>query len=307
MQNPLIWSVQTSISEDKKTYRFLLMPRVRDTVGSMYATIRSSHSFGTVSTKLINIKSEVFEFPIQENNKNSELCLWDKEGNLLEIKPLQFFRGKLWTSMNHRTLPNGEKIAIWPKNYYQSQTKEDSAIEKAEKARSYQLLESKREFCYFCAGQEQKAQNFIGSILASTGIQIKICDPYLDRIGLDKFIKGWVRCNNLYLFVSNEWLGKSSSADKKTHLEEIEQTIEEMISKQEIQQAQIFGIIGGNNGFVHDRFIIVDNNVWCLGASLNNLGDKDTVIVKSPNPQAFIGRVKEWEQGKTPLIKEWKK
>lgn len=80
-----------------------------------------------------------------------------------------------------------------------------------------------------------------------------------------------------------------------------------LLLEQEIQQAQLFGITDGNNGFVHDRFIIVDNDVWCLGTSLNNLGNKDTVIFKSPNPQAFIGRVKEWEQGKTPLIKEWKK
>lgn len=305
MQNPLLWNVQTSILESEGIYRFLLMPRSSHSLDPLYATVRTSHPFGTVSSKLISVQSEVFEFPIQKSSSKSELCLWDKDGNLLEIRPLKFFRGQPWFSTNHRVLPNGQSVAIWPKNYYSSRSKEVSALEKAEKERSYHLLEEKKEFCYFCAGEDTKAQNFIGSILASTGLQISICDPYLDQIGFKNYVKGWVRCEKLYLFVAGEWLRKIDAASGKTYQQQVEDIVDQMILNNEVRQIKIFKITGDNNGFVHDRFIIVDENVWSLGASLNHFGKKDTTIAKSPNPKVFIDRVEEWKNGKTPLVKEW--
>ena len=141
-------------------------------------------------------------------------------------------------------------------------SKEVSALEKAEKERSYHLLEEKKEFCYFCAGEDTKAQNFIGSILASTGLQISICDPYLDQIGLENYVKGWIRCEKLYLFVAGKWLRKIDAASGKTHQQQIEDIVGQMISNNEARQVKLFKITGGNNGFVHDRFIIVDENAW---------------------------------------------
>lgn len=307
MQNPLLWNVQISVSEQEGLYRFLLMPRGSDSLDSLYATVRASHSFGTVSSKLTRVQSEVFELPIQKSSSNSELCLWDKEGNLLEIRPLKFFGGKTWISTNHRVLPNGQSATIWPKDYYDSCGKEVSALEKAEKERSYQLLEEKKEFCYFCAGEDTKAQNFIGSVLASAGLQVSICDPYLDQSGFENYVKGWVRCEKLCLFVAGAWLRKIDITSGNTYQQQLEDIVSQMISTNDVKQAKLFRITGDNNGFVHDRFIIADENVWSLGASLNHFGKKDTVIAKSPNPKAFIERVEEWKNGKTPLIKEWKK
>lgn len=305
MQNPLLWSVHTSVSENDGIYRFLLMPRDARRFDSMYATIRSHHAFGVVSSKLIEIDSQSFDLPIPKENTKIELCLWDKDGELLEIRPLNFWHGKLWMSEKSRVLPNGQAVPVWSKEYYSKNSEKSSALEKAEKARFYQQLEEKREFCYFCAGEDTKAQNFIGSILASTGLRIVICDPYLDKIGLENFVKGWIKCECLELFVADDWLKRIDATSGDTHQQQIEDIVDQMILNNEVKQVELFTITGRNNGFVHDRFVIVDKRVWSLGASLNYFGKKDTVVAKSPNPKTFIERIEEWKVEKTPLVRKW--
>ncbi|TDM05086.1 MAG: hypothetical protein C4K60_20025 [Ideonella sp. MAG2] len=42
---------------------------------------------------------------------------------------------------------------------------------------------------------------------------------------------------------------------------------------------------------LHDRFMVVDNEVWFVGNSLNSLGVKASMIVRLPNPDEVIDRL----------------
>lgn len=44
---------------------------------------------------------------------------------------------------------------------------------------------------------------------------------------------------------------------------------------------------------LHDRFLIVDDNVWFVGNSFNSIGDKASMIVRLPNPYEVIERLDE--------------
>lgn len=44
---------------------------------------------------------------------------------------------------------------------------------------------------------------------------------------------------------------------------------------------------------LHDRFLIVDNNVWFVGNSFNSIGDKASMIIRLPNPYEVIERLDE--------------
>ena len=306
MQNPKIWGLHARVDEDEKIYRFLLLPRDNEYIESMYVTIRSVHSYGALCSELKRIDSEVFELPIPIGIEDPELYLWDDRGELLEVRPIKFFGSKLWTSTQHRLLPNGKMVPVWTDDYYLNQNEEPNVMENAEKRRLYEMLEKRKEFCYFGAGEQQKAKNIVGSILASAGLSIVICDPYLDQKGINNYISGWVRCKELILFVSNQWL-KKNTINGSTNQAEIENCINNIVTSGAIKAAKLYGLPGTNNGFVHDRFIAIENrDVWCLGSSLNNFGDKDTVLIKPPTSKAIIDRINAWTTGKAILLQEWK-
>jgi hypothetical protein len=44
---------------------------------------------------------------------------------------------------------------------------------------------------------------------------------------------------------------------------------------------------------LHDRFLVVDDDVWFVGNSLNSLGEKASMIIRLPNPNEVIGRLHE--------------
>ena len=47
---------------------------------------------------------------------------------------------------------------------------------------------------------------------------------------------------------------------------------------------------------LHDRFLVVDNNVWILGTSLNNFGERATTIAMVPEESRakIISKVDSW-------------
>lgn len=52
--------------------------------------------------------------------------------------------------------------------------------------------------------------------------------------------------------------------------------------------------LNGKQSKLHDRFLIIDDNVWLLGSSLNEFGNRATTIVKIDGPIEIIRAVEEW-------------
>ena len=51
---------------------------------------------------------------------------------------------------------------------------------------------------------------------------------------------------------------------------------------------------GGDAAYIHDRYLLVDDEVWHCGPSFNELGVRLGVIVRLPNPlevSLMVGRV----------------
>ena len=68
-------------------------------------------------------------------------------------------------------------------------------------------------------------------------------------------------------------------------LQEIQDTtFDRYSSKPEIR------ILGDSPG-VHDRFLVIDGNVWFSGNSLNRIGERAGMIVKLPDPKPVVERL----------------
>jgi hypothetical protein len=60
----------------------------------------------------------------------------------------------------------------------------------------------------------------------------------------------------------------------------------------------------GDSPAVHDRFLVVDGNVWFSGNSLSAIGERAGMIVRLPDPEPVIMRLEAfWSQART--LADW--
>lgn len=72
----------------------------------------------------------------------------------------------------------------------------------------YQSLEKRGQFFYFKSGDTTRARHTVGKLLASAGLDVTICDMYLNGKGFDDCVKGWLKCERLTIFASKQRLPK---------------------------------------------------------------------------------------------------
>ena len=59
-------------------------------------------------------------------------------------------------------------------------------------------------------------------------------------------------------------------------------------------------LCGKASPILHDRFLVIDKQVWFLGNSLNMLGKRASMIIKLPNPDEILDELdKMLEQAET--------
>ena len=60
----------------------------------------------------------------------------------------------------------------------------------------------------------------------------------------------------------------------------------------------------GKKAELHDRFIVADDNVWMLGCSLNEFGNRATTLIRVPKDykQKLIDRALEWWNDETLTV-----
>jgi len=61
-------------------------------------------------------------------------------------------------------------------------------------------------------------------------------------------------------------------------------------------------VMTGASPAVHDRFLVIDDAVWCLGNSLNTLGDRAGVIVQVANPEQIIAGLERIRHDPTLVV-----
>lgn len=304
MQDPLLWGIKSFGTDRNGNLHLLLLPRDGKSPIGMKYMLRAQHTFGDANAELKEADSEIISIPWSADKTAPELYLWDKNGSLLEVKTLSFIGvGTVRTTTEHRELPNGELIPVFRQQRRNSAKKQKELMEQNEKQRMYRRLEERKEFFYFKARENQRAIEIIGTLLAHTDGEITICDMYLDVEGLQSMVSGWINCRKLTMFASKYWINSKNGCLRET---ELINGIQQIYDEKRAEQISLYILSGGNydKGFVHDRFLILDETVYCLGSSLNGFGTKDTVLFRSPNPDAFIRRTKEWEKEKY-LLKEW--
>lgn len=142
---------------------------------------------------------------------------------------------------------------------------------------------------WFPAGSREQALHFIRELLRAANSRVIIADPYLGALQISQF---------LYVIHGSEvavTLLTTKNAfikDEEQNAEPLTEFTDALVDLKRYQKLiPTVGIIPVSK--LHDRFLVVDDDVWFIGNSLNSLGEKASMIVCLPNPNEVIDRLQE--------------
>lgn len=139
-------------------------------------------------------------------------------------------------------------------------------------------------------GSREEAANFIQDLLRSARSKVMIADPYLSALQLGQFL--YVLHGDeveLTLLTTKLAFKSNPPATKLDLLKDFKHRLGELNRHQRL--VPDVRVISANS--LHDRFLVVDSDVWFIGNSLNSLGEKASMIVRLPDPDQVINRLQE--------------
>jgi hypothetical protein len=141
---------------------------------------------------------------------------------------------------------------------------------------------------WFPEGSRDEAARFIRGLLRAARTRVMIADPYLGALQLGQFIYAVHGSEVSVTLLTTKLAFKPNSAETKRGLLEAFKHILGDLNKHQqlLPDVRVISVSS-----LHDRFLVVDDDVWFVGNSLNSLGEKASMIVKLPNPNEVIERL----------------
>ena len=148
------------------------------------------------------------------------------------------------------------------------------------------------------------AAAFVRRKIGGARKSILIVDPYFSYIGLIAYGHATRRSDvDLRILTSADGLrgraGAKSELNQGSVLQKaLDETFDRMSAKPKIR------VLGGKSSPVHDRFLVVDGEVWLSGNSFSTLGERAGMIVRLLDPEPVVGPLEEfWDDGR--VLSEW--
>jgi hypothetical protein len=147
---------------------------------------------------------------------------------------------------------------------------------------------------------QDAAQAAIRDVIAGATRTLLIFDPYLGPLELRDFVLAVTSDEvAVTLVISPRGFNAGRSGGEAAA---VESTMENFLAE---MNAKAWGrpdvLVTSGKKEVHDRFIVVDGQVWLSGNSLNNIGDRASVVIKIPNPQVVLEKLQPFIDGAKPF------
>ncbi len=165
----------------------------------------------------------------------------------------------------------------------------------AESKRKHITHKKNKEFIFFSGGKSSsektnlktKSKEIIREIINNSKETCYLCDPYFSAKDLIDYAF-YIKNTNVDLRILNskEFVSKDMA---KTLLDAINEYNSKPFQKIECRILQ-------GRSILHDRFIISDKNVWYLGSSFNEFGNRATCIAKVPESSniQILKEIEKW-------------
>ncbi len=168
------------------------------------------------------------------------------------------------------------------------------------------LLEADRlDQTWFGKGEREEAMAFIRHRISRAENRIIIADPYFGILQIPQFLLA-ITSNDVKIELLTSRLAfehgmpvsdedkennaPSTILKKKIHQFQLEI---DRIKKQGNSDFEVM-VLSGKSPELHDRFLVVDDDVWFMGNSLNTLGTRASMVIKLPNPDEVLSALKDF-------------
>ena len=160
---------------------------------------------------------------------------------------------------------------------------------------------------FFLNDMQKDATEFIAKIIRSSRQRVIIVDPYFAIMELYKYIfRIASRQVEIEIITSTEILKEKSDSDKYLKKGQI---LWQEIKKHEksISKSPISVYVMTGKPLIHDRFLVVDDQVWFSGNSLNHIGERASMIIKLANPDEVLELIDAVKNNKDRVktLEEW--
>lgn len=148
------------------------------------------------------------------------------------------------------------------------------------------------------------AEAAIRKLIGAAKERVLLIDPYFTKVEATLYLP-WVTrstAKNEILTSSHglrqispsieENEGQESKVGRRVkrelaHLQALSTELNDGLAARRINPT-VVKVMTGSRPPVHDRFLIIDGNIWLLGSSLNNFGTRGTMMVELPAPMAVM-------------------
>lgn len=177
----------------------------------------------------------------------------------------------------------------------------DAGLRVSIEARKRERLAEAKQYGqrWFDEGSRAEAAHLIRELLRAARTRVVVADPYLGATQLGQFLYA-VHGSEVSVTLLTTSLAfqvqRDAGQTKVDLLNAFKRSLEELNKHQQLTPD--VKVISASS--LHDRFLVIDDDVWFVGNSLNSLGEKASMIVKLPDPNEVIERLKELvTKGKT--------
>jgi len=154
---------------------------------------------------------------------------------------------------------------------------------------------------------QEEATTFVRQLIGAAKHRVWIIDPYFATAELFSFAAA-----TAYLSTEVTILTGASTALTKPDVHDKEKEAGEVMllntSRNVMKHIQV-RVMTGAMPTVHDRFLVIDDDVWFTGNSLNSLGERAGMMIKLPAPEPVIDKIIQvlHDPDRTKTLADWVK
>ena len=141
--------------------------------------------------------------------------------------------------------------------------------------------------------QGEQATRFVRDRIGEAQNGVLIADPYFAGRAMLAFGHA-VQRSGIHLRVLTSKEGLESKSAKKVPIERAIETFRNSPTQPEIR------VLPGRTPALHDRFLVVDEDVWLSGNSFETLGERAGMVLRLPAPEAVVKHLEKlWDCAST--------
>lgn len=152
---------------------------------------------------------------------------------------------------------------------------------------------------------QEEATSFVRQLIGEAKHRVWIIDPYFATAELFSFAAATAYLNTEVTILT----GASTAMAKPDEHYKDKEAGEAMLlntSQDDMKHIKV-RVMTGAMPTVHDRFLVIDDDVWFTGNSLNSLGERAGMMIKLPAPEPVIDKISQvlHDPERTKTLDNW--